>query len=147
MRSYTSKRQAPRSFELDGVQFAASGGVSLLDLVEVARMADADAASPEGVAALGDFFEAALGRDGYRRFRSHCREHGTDPETLLAIMEDLVEDVGGRPTQRPSPSADGLPAAGTTSRVVSFSRGTVTEMPLTAEREAELRAAVEQAAG
>lgn len=149
-KSYTSKPRAASAFDLDGVEFATSGAVALLDLVEVAKMADSDGASPEGIAALGEFFESALGKDEYKRFRKHCREHGTDPDTLILIMQDLVEAVGENPTQRPSSLPAGPPATGLTSRVVSRSQGTVVEMPLTPEREAELRAAVtsaERAAG
>jgi hypothetical protein len=144
-RSYTSKPTEPVSFDLDGVQFVATGGVKLLELCELAQVADVDSASVEGAAALGQFFRSLLGQD-YDRFRVHCREHGTDPDTLLQIVADVIEAVSERPTRRPSDSADGPPTTGRTWRVHSAD-GSWREEVLTPEREAELRAAVDRAAG
>ena len=146
MKSYTSKPGQPVSFDLDGVTFTTKGGASLLELSEVARLADTDLVDPAAAAAISGFYRSALGGPEYQRFRDHVSKHGTDPETLMHIMQDLVEEVGSTPSQRPSPSTDGQTATGSTYRVVSDSAG-VREFPLTPERQAELRVAVDRAAG
>jgi hypothetical protein len=117
------------NFRLDGRRWvAAVDDLTVLDITELARMANVDADSPEGIAALGDFFETALGRAQYRQFRDHCRRNRTPDDVLLDVMAGLVEDLTGRPTQPPSPSPAGPEPIGATSRVVSLSDGTVRPM-------------------
>lgn len=142
-REYTSK---PRdvSFTLDGVTFTPAA-MSLLDFADLARYADLDVDSPEGLAQLGQFFTDVLGED-YDRFRAHCAAHRTDGATLLEVISDILTDVAGFPTRRPSDSSDGPTNTAPTLRVIS-STGGFREEQLTAEREAELRAAVEAATG
>lgn len=138
-RSYTSKgTPTPFDFELDGVEFVMPGGVMLLDLSDLARVADEEAGSPAGVAAMGKIFRTGL-RDGYERFAEHCRVHDTDPETLLTIMGDLVEHVTGRPTVRSGSSSPG-PLTMNGSVKVSLP-----ETPLTDEEIARWRESVRQA--
>lgn len=142
VRKYTSKTAGkhitPEPFELDGVVFI-PGEVSFLDFTELGRFSGADITSPEGTAAIGEFFRNLLGED-YERFRTHIRQHHTDEETLIQVLRDIVEDVSGHPSQRPSVSPTGPTKTGRTLRVVSLSEGTVVEEPLTEEREAELLA-------
>jgi hypothetical protein len=144
-RQYTSKRGQPVEFDLDRVHFVASGGMSMLELFEIARLADVDADSPEGMGALADFFRTMLG-DDYGRFREHCRVHATDGDTLVQIMQDVMEAATDRPTVPPSDSASGQTSTGPTLRVRSPD-GTWREETLSPERAAELRAAVDRAAG
>lgn len=137
MRRYTSSGK-PAEFELDGVEWTVPG-VNLLDLLELAGVADLDADSPEGLAAIADLFRNIMGEQ-YGAFKAHCRNHNTKADTLLDILTGLIEDASDRPTKRPSDSADGPPTTGRTWKVIS-SDGTVTEVPLTPEKEAELRLA------
>lgn len=131
-RSYTSapREQVPRVFDVDGVEFTCTGQLSKLDVSEFARLAAAgtDSVTPAGVAILADIFRSLLGSD-YERFRTHCREHGTDDGTLLEIIGDLISEMAERPTSRPSDSSDGPPTAPATVTVVSFSKATVEEKP------------------
>lgn len=135
MRSYSSKgRQAdavPPSFELDGVTFTGEGSISMLDLSEFARLAAAgfDSGSPEGIAIMADIYRSVLGDQEYQRFLRHCRDHGTDGRLLVEILGGLIAESSDRPTSRPSDSPDGPPPAPATAKVVSFSRGTITEQP------------------
>ena len=133
-RTYSSGPQrdlgeAP-SFELDGVTFTCVAKLSPLDLAEFARFAGAgvDSASPDGVAAIGELLTAVLGDATYGQLRRHVRTHNTPDETIVDIIGDLIEDFTQRPTSRPSDSSDGPTAAPATARVVSFSRGTVSEV-------------------
>jgi hypothetical protein len=144
-RRYQSKPSVgAEPFELDGVQFT-PGYLSMIDLTELARHSDLDAATPEGIAAIGGFFKDVLGED-YDRFRAHCRQHRTDPDTLMEIISDLVESMTqGFPTQPPSRSPAGPTSTGRTSRVISLSARTVTELPdLSEEQEAALLAEQEE---
>jgi len=138
-RVYTSKPREVEPFELDGVEFTPGNGLSVLDLTELARFADKEAASQEGIQAIGDFFRQLLG-DDYDRFREHCRTHKTDEETLLQVITDLMEDLaGGFPTNRPSPSQPGPTNTGRGLRVVSLSNRSTVEVPvLTDEQLREL---------
>lgn len=113
-KSYTSKpKLAPYEFDLDGVHFVASGGVALLDLSELARLADVDVESPAGAAAVAQVFESFMG-DAYAQFKAHCRRHQTDPDTLMAILQDVVEYVTRFPTERPLTRSPGpQPTPGT----------------------------------
>jgi len=145
-RSYTSPGRKKNtegfdfSFELDGVVFENEGSVSLIDLSEFARLAamGVDSQSPEGASIIAEVFLMVLGENTYRRFRTHCRKHGTDDETLVAIIGDLMEEAGNRPTGRPSDSSDGPPNAPATATVVSFSRATVAQVPVQPEPERHL---------
>ncbi|GAA2990830.1 hypothetical protein [Streptosporangium longisporum] len=142
-RSYTSagrQHDAPAlDFELDGVTFVGEGDISVMDMSEYARLATqgVDSESPEGVAILADVYKGLLGDRVYNRFRAHCRKHGTDGETLVTILQDLITAAAGRPTSRPSDSSDGPQIAPDTQTVVSFSRGTV-EQVAAAKQEPQL---------
>lgn len=138
MRSYTSNANpAPDGagvdikFELDGVQFEGDGAVSMLDMSEFARLATLGLDTNDAAAGsiLADIYLSLLGNTEYQRFRTHVRKHRTDPEVLLAILGDLTGDKVGRPTSRSSDSSDGPPPGQATPRVVSFSRGTVEQVP------------------
>ncbi|GAA3027217.1 hypothetical protein [Streptosporangium longisporum] len=131
-RSYTSAShdqdaQVALDFELDDTVFIGEGGISIMDLSEYARLASqgVDSESPEGVAILADVYRGLLGDRVYNKFRAHCRKHRTDGKTLVAILQDLISAAADRPTSRPSDSSAGPPPVPGTSKVVSFSRGTV----------------------
>lgn len=144
-RSYTSRpAPAPEPFDLDGVTFTPAGTLSLLDISKMALLADVESTDPSAIAAMHEVFKGALGGVEYTRFADHVRKHRTDPDTLLAIFQDMAEQVSENPTERSSPSSDGPTTTGPTHTVISSS-GEVIQMPLTPERAAELRAAVERA--
>jgi hypothetical protein len=106
-KSYTSKGNAtPFDFELDGVGFVCTGGVTMLDVSEMATAGNEDVTSVRGVAAMHKIYAAALGAD-YERFAAHVRAHHTDPETLFEIINDMLEHSGQGPTQRSGLSQPG----------------------------------------
>lgn len=118
MRSYTSAKREyqrkPVTFDLDGRTFSCEGGVTTLDVSEFARYESVEMDDPRAVGVLAEFFENTLGAKEYARFRTHVREHGTSDETIMEIMQGIIEDVLGRPTERPSDSSDGPSTTGTT---------------------------------
>lgn len=122
------------TFTLDDVEFTCTtelAGVALLDL---AAAASEEIATVRGVAALQQFLRAALADEAeWRRFREHLISHRTSPQVLFEIMSEIMPKVIGHPTGRPSASADGPSPTGPTSKVVSFSRGTVEEVPVSSD--------------
>lgn len=109
------------TFSLDGgkAQFTArisSDADSILMWSELAGSApgDTDLESPEGVAFVARYFQAALGDVEYRRFRAYLKGKNIHPDVLNGIMEYIeeqlredVEDAAERPTTPSSPSSDG----------------------------------------
>lgn len=81
---------------------------------------DHDVVGPDGgVVAYGlEEFEQVL----------RSKANPGDVRTLMEIMTWLVEEYVGRPTEQPSASLPGAATTGVRSRVVSLSRGTVTEV-------------------
>jgi hypothetical protein len=115
-RTYTSKSRQVEPFELDGVEFH-PGRISLLRLVELAKwakVADAEDLPAEAAEAIAGLMADLLGRD-YERFKAHCAAHETDDETIMAIIQDIIKDVVGPPSDRPSPSPPGPTSTGSTS--------------------------------
>lgn len=112
--TYTSRNEPAPPFEFDmdpGAEFSehyvCDGGISMLDLSELAALADTEARTPEGVAAIAAVFKGAMGPATYARFKRYTRAHNTDPEVMLAILGDIVAHVTEGPTMRPSPSSPG----------------------------------------
>src|SRR5260370_1041077 len=130
------ERQSPLAglpFSLDAVPVACEGQLSTLDLSELAGMAvqGDEGNAPQAIATLAAFLQIALGPAQYVRFRNHCREHKTDDDTLIAIMQMINGHIGvfveaetGRPPC-PQPSSSDGPAARAepTTRGTSLQRG------------------------
>lgn len=148
-KSYRSKKRDPFTFDIDGEPtpgFTARGGLGsvVLELAGLAPLANLEADSVEGMAAIGQVFEMLLGPTEYVRFREFVATHDVQPDTLLEIMQDMFVAVVGHPLAQPPDSALGPMNTPRTLRVISPSDGTVTEVPLTPEREAELLAEIER---
>lgn len=139
-RSYTSGgAPIPFDFELDGVPFTAAGGLNVLEMSELAAHAEEDVNSAAGAAALAVVFRGSLGED-YERFKKHCGVHGTRPDVLLNIMQDMVEHLAETPTPPSGQSSPGRPETGGTSRVALPET-----QPLSDEDIARYRAAIAEA--
>jgi hypothetical protein len=112
-RSYSSGEQPaevdPFEFKLDGVTFVCTGTVTLLDISDLATLANEDITSARGAAAVGSIFRAGM-EEQYPAFADHVRKHHTHPDVLVRIMNDLVEYVSRGPTGPPSPSLAGRPS-------------------------------------
>lgn len=150
-KSYKRKR-VPVTFDFEGEPdppFTARGGLGslVLELGELAQLRDLEADTPEGMAAIGTFFKMLLGPVEYERFRAFVADNGVEPEVLLELLGDLFTEVVGHPFAPPPDSSPGPTSAPRTYKVISPSAGTVTEVPLTPEKEAELIAAMEQDLG
>jgi hypothetical protein len=147
-KSYKTKRDK-FTFDFDGQPsppFTARGGLGglVLELGDLAKLRDLDAETPEGMAAIGSLFEMLLGPEEYQRFRAHVRTAGIDQDVLMELIQDLFTEVVGHPLAPPPPSSDGPSTPPRTYKVISPSDGTITELVLTPEKEAELIAAMEK---
>ena len=147
-KSYKTKRE-PFTFDFDGEPkppFTARGGLGsmVLELGELAKYRDLQADSPEGLAAIAELFKLLLGENEFERFRAYVRENGIDQEDLLQLIQDMFTEVVGHPLVPLPDSSPGPSNAPRTYKVISPLDGTVTEVPLTPEKEAELIAAMEK---
>jgi len=145
-KSYRSKRTERFTFDVDGEEFKARGGIGsiMFELGELWALKDLDADSPEALAAVAHLFEMLLGPTEYGRFREFVTENDVDVDTLLAIMSDMFAGVVGSPLPTSPASSPGPTTTPRTYKVISPSDGTVTEVPLTPELESELLAAMER---
>lgn len=146
-KSYRSKAKEPFTFDIGGgPKFTARGGLGsvLLELGELANLRELEADTPEGMAAIATLFETLLGPAEYGRFRAWIADNAVDEDVMLELLRDMFTEVVGHPLAPPTASSPGPTTAPRTYRVISPLDGTVTEMPLTPQREAELIAAMER---
>jgi hypothetical protein len=147
MREFTSQSEndatvtlAPVTFVLDGVKFEAQATVSVLDLGWLYQFEDIDANSVDGIKAVTQFLNLVLGPDVFLRLSNHIRRHRTDGDTLLAIVQHIVESITERPTEAPSTSErstaqtaatstepSSTPATALPHRTISLATGSVSE--------------------
>jgi hypothetical protein len=147
-KSYKTKKEA-FTFDFEGEPtppFMARGGLGglVLELGELAKLRELEADTPEGMAAIATIFEMLLGEEEYARFRAYVAKNGVDQDVLLELLQDMFTEVVGHPLVPPPDSSPGPTTALRTYKVISPSDGTVTEVPLTPEKEAELIAAMER---
>lgn len=116
---------APRvpdfTFTLDKVEFGcemrtdADAILAWSELAGDAAVGDEiDVRSAAGVAFTARFFRLMMPGEEYRKFRAHLRRERTDPDVLVAIMQQInaemeraVNESTSRPTSRSSSSSDG----------------------------------------
>lgn len=150
MREFTSKKAAegneatvtlaPVSFVLDGVKFDAEATVSILDLGWLYQFEEVDANSIEGMRAVTRFLQLVLGPEVFAKLSTHLRRHRTDGDTLIGIVQHIVESVTERPTVAPSSSGPSTaptapsstepsspPATELPRRTISLATGSVSE--------------------
>lgn len=86
----------------------------LLDLA-----ANLSASGLEAVAALGQFINDMLEPQDIERFKRVVRQERLGFDELMEITADLIAHTTGRPTKRPSASADGSSRTGGNLRAVA----------------------------
>ena len=94
--------------EFHGEKFALEDHLSDFALSEFAAAAqsDADAASPEGAAAVFNLLEVCIVPSDWPRFRKLARRHGST-EALLPVVAAVFKAHTERPTLPSSDSSDG----------------------------------------
>lgn len=122
--SFTSRNKDPIEFDIDGEAFAIApiGAWAFFDLAEMAATAGDDSiADPVEKATLQaqqsvkvrDMFRDHMEPAEYERFDKFCRSpRGPDVGLLMEVIQGLVAETTGRPTEPPSPSGSGRPTTG-----------------------------------
>jgi hypothetical protein len=132
------------SFKLDDAQFQcglrtdADAVIEWSEFAAAALDSDIDSESPEGIALTSKLLKLAMPNGEYRRFRSHLRQHRTQPDTLIEVlqmingeMEEAVSRRTARPTRQPSSSSTGdAEQEGRVARVISLQGGDVQILPM-----------------
>lgn len=102
----------PDQFRFCGELFRVAGQVGALPLMRFADAITADHGNStrrelEGLAALYQFIRDCLEPDDWPRFLQLATEQRADLDDLMPIARGVYAVVSGRPTRRPSDSADG----------------------------------------
>lgn len=149
-RSYSSNGGPilPFDFDIDGVDFTTSGAVATLDVSELAKLADVDVESVQGVAAISSIFQSALAPPDYARFKAHTRAHNTRPDVLFEIMRDMMEHFGQGNSAPPSRSSTGRPTmngmSGDSSRSAAWPPPAPNRREFSPDELARLKAAIDR---
>ena len=103
----------PLTFDLYDQQFRCQPALQGRVLIEfIAKSASGDPAA--GAQAVLDFFDTAVIPADRERFKTmlESEEYIVPMDTLTQIMDWMVEEYTGRPTEQPSPSESGQPTTG-----------------------------------
>lgn len=140
MRSYKAARRAAERaegipfevvyFDDEGVEhvelFHAYGELKSTTQFDMAENADLDVLTPAALRIVKRVYVECIG-DAAEFQRFWAIFDYLDEDTLVEIMQGLIEDVTGRPTQRPEDSAPSSSIGGQPSRVVSLPGGFSTQ--------------------
>ena len=111
-------------------RFAAQETLPAWALMKLAKSQGSGDAMQQ-VAGLHDFLMAVLALNERERFERFMEQHAdVSFDELETAVGALMQAYTTRPTERPSPSPAGPTPSGGPSRVVSLSRGTVQEVPV-----------------
>lgn len=108
----------------DEARFKARSSLPRWAVMKVAVAAKKGDENDQMVALL-DLTNATLLPEEHERFDQYMSDHDEAIEGLQDALSGLFEDYTNRPLEQSSPSAPVLSTTQPTSRVVSFSRGTV----------------------
>ncbi len=99
----------PITFTLYGETFRCAPSIQGRTLLQFISMSGDDESPDKGASAVLQFFDSALVKADRERFVAMTSSEDTvvPLETLASIMEWLVEQYSGRPTEPPSPSEPG----------------------------------------
>jgi len=115
-RSFTSRRLADFTFDIDGEAFTAIGTAPAGPLLDVAAAHD-----DERIAMMMAFLDGVLVPESAERFAARLRstDNPIDAQTLGEVVEYLVEVYSRRPTQPGEPSPNGDSTTGTSLTVAA----------------------------
>lgn len=100
---------ADPTVEFAGEKFRTRKKVGAIALLRFAHVANkgTDSANLEGMAAMYDLLEAVIAKDEWDRFQQRAADVDASDEELMAVVKEVIELLGKRPTERPSDSSDG----------------------------------------
>lgn len=110
----TTPKRVP--FEINGQRFEAwkVPGIAFLKLL---TKLNEDTSSQDQGAEMFRIFQSTMTEEEYNRFEEFAIDpsNGVDADVLLKLIQSLVEESSGRPTEPPSSSANGGSPDGPTS--------------------------------
>lgn len=110
----TSPKRVP--FEINGFRFEAwkVPGIAFLKLL---TKLNEETSSQDQGAEMFRIFQSTMTKEEYERFEEFAINpaNGVDADVLLKLIQSLVEESSGRPTEPPSSSANGGSPDGPTS--------------------------------
>lgn len=120
----------PKTLTLRGETLECIDALPPGNLFELAEMTTTDDVM-KTMHLIGRFLEAVVVEKDAKRYRAlvYDKVNVVDLDELSEECGRLIREYAGRPTSRLSDSPPGSSPTGETSRVVSFSRGTVEEAP------------------
>lgn len=115
----------PDTFKFYGAEFTVADRVGAMPLLRFASVAESgtDAEEMEGLAAMHELLRDCLTAGDWPRFQKTAATNKADAKELMEVCGAIYRAVTGRPTLRPSDSADGPSATGESSKVPLSSPG------------------------
>lgn len=97
------------TFEFLGESFDVAERVSTLALMRFAKVASAgvDVDDMAGLAAMYDLLQQAVAPSDWSRFEAHADAQRVQSDDLLAVIQEVLPIIAGRPTGQPSASSAG----------------------------------------
>lgn len=101
--------EEPDTFLLCGEEFTVAGEIGFIGWGRFAQAARAglDTMEMDGLAALMDVIQDIVVDADQYRFTELCRRRRVDGDTLMGIVQAVMEREAGRPTRQPSGSSGG----------------------------------------
>lgn len=115
----------PDTFTFYGETFTVKPQVSAMPLLKFADVAQrgTQAEELEGMAAMYRLITSCIVDDDVARFEKVADDHDCQADELMEVCGKLYVAIAGRPTQRPSVSADGSSTTSESSKESSSSEG------------------------
>lgn len=113
----------PDEFKFYGETFAVADKVGAMPLLRFAAVAESgtQAEDMEGLAAMHELLRDCLAPGDWPRFQKVAADRKADAEELMEVCGAVYQAITGRPTKRPSASADGSSPTTVSSKVLSSS--------------------------
>ncbi|NUQ32421.1 MAG: hypothetical protein HOP99_06335 [Dermatophilaceae bacterium] len=108
----------------EGQSFALASKVGLMPLMKFAHIArqGVDANDMEGLVAIYDMLRNVIADEDWERFESHATTVRADGDDLMGLVQQAIQAISERPTERPSDSSDGPQTTSVSSAGDSSSR-------------------------
>lgn len=115
----------PDQIEFCGETFALADHVGAMPFLQFSAAATSGrtTADVEGDAALHALLRDTIDSDDFARFQAVATEHKATTTDLINVVRGIISARSGRPTRRPSDSADGPSPTGESSKEPSSSEG------------------------
>lgn len=93
----------------EGQSFTLASKVGLMPLMKFAHIArqGVDANDMEGLVAIYDMLRNVIADEDWERFESHATTVRADGDDLMGLVQQAIQAISERPTERPSDSSDG----------------------------------------